>query len=119
MMINEKKCKTMIFNYTKKYQFSTRLTLEGKVLEEVQDTQLLGTIITNDLKWKKNTSNIVLKANRRMELLRRISSFGASWEELTHIYVLYIRSLLEKSFTVWHSTQIDGNSRDLVSKNRL
>ena len=29
MVINQKKSKTMIFNYTQKYQFSTRLNIEG------------------------------------------------------------------------------------------
>ena len=28
MMVNEKKCKTMIFNYTDNYQFTTRLNNE-------------------------------------------------------------------------------------------
>ena len=40
----------------------------------------------------------------RMELLRKISTFGASWDELKNIYILYIRSLLEQSCTVWHSS---------------
>ena len=81
----------MIFNYTHKYQFSTRLAIEGEVLETVAETKLLGTIITNDLRWSKNTQNIVKKANKRMELLRKISSFGATLSELTNTYVTYFR----------------------------
>ena len=56
-----------------------------------------------------------------MELLRKISSFGASWEELKNIYILYIRSLLEQSCTVWHSGLTDENSQDLerVQKSAL
>ena len=41
MMINKKKSKTMVFNFTKKYQFSTRLKLEGEILDTVSDTKLL------------------------------------------------------------------------------
>ena len=67
MMINQKKSKTMIFNFTKNYQFSTRLKLEGEIMETVNDTKLLGTIVSNDLKWNKNTENIVKKDNSRME----------------------------------------------------
>ena len=48
-----------------------------------------------------------------MELLRKISSFGASWDELKHIYALYIRSLLEQSCTVWHSGLTEESSQDL------
>ena len=118
MLINQKKSKCMIFNYTHKYQFSTRLAIEGEVLETVAETKLLGTILTNDLRWSKNTQNIVKKANKRMELLRKISSFGATLSELTNIYVLYIRSLLEQSCTVWNSglTQEDSENLERVQK---
>jgi hypothetical protein len=96
MVINQKKSKTMIFNYTQKYQFSTRLNLEGEFLETVKEAKLLGTILSDDLKWEKNTESIVKKANKRMELLRKISPFGVNWEEMKNIYILYIRSLLEQ-----------------------
>ena len=48
-----------------------------------------------------------------MELLRRVSSFGASWDESKNIYILYIRSLLEQSCTVWHSGLTEENCQDL------
>ena len=113
MLINKKKSKSMIFNFSRNYQFSTRLKLEGEILETVEETKLLGTIVSNDLKWEKNTDNIVKKANKRMELLRKISSFGASWDELKNIYLLYIRSLLEQSCTVWYSGLTEESSQDL------
>ena len=49
----------MVFNFTKNHQFSTRLRLEGKILDTVSETKLSGTKVTNDLKWAKNTSFIV------------------------------------------------------------
>ena len=113
MIINKKKSKSIIFNFSRNYQFSTRLELDGEILETVEETKLLGTIISNDLKWEKNTDNIVKKANKRMELLRKISSFGASCYELKNIYVLYIRSLLEQSCTVWNSGLTEESSQDL------
>jgi hypothetical protein len=64
MVINQKKSKCMIFNYTKNYQFSTRLSIEGETLETVSETKLLGTVITNDLRWSKNATNIVKKLTR-------------------------------------------------------
>ena len=121
MVINQKKSKCMIFNYTKNYKFSTRLAIEGEIMETVEETKLLGTIVSNDLKWGKNTENIVKKANKRMELLRRISTFGASWNELKNIYILYIRSLLEQSCTVWNSGLTEEDKQDLerVQKSAL
>ena len=72
-------------------------------------------------KWNMNTANIVNKANARMELLRKVASFGTSREELKNVYVLFIRSLLEQSATVWHSSLTGENSNDLerVQKSAL
>ena len=94
MQINEKKSKIMIFNYTNKYQFSTRLSLKDKNLEEVSETKLLGTIVTNDLKWHKNTQRIIKKANARMQLLRILSTFNANWNDPKTIYVSFIRTVM-------------------------
>ena len=113
MLINEKKTKTMIFNYTDNYQFTTRLQLRNEPLDVINSTKLLGTIIQDDLKWDLNTANIVKKSNARMELLRKVASFGTSEDELKNIYILYIRSLLEQSCTVWHSALTDENASDL------
>ena len=61
MKLNVKKTKNMIFNFSKKYQFSTKLSVENENLELVTESKLLGTFITSDLKWNKNTSEIVKK----------------------------------------------------------
>ena len=121
MKINEKKSKYMVFNYTHKYQFSTRLSLESQELEEVSETKLLGTTLTNDLKWDTNTEIRVKKANARMQILRIASTFDPSWADLKIIYTAYIRSLLEQSCTVWHSGLTQENSEDLerVQKSAL
>ena len=70
-------------------------------------------IISDDLKWNLNTKNIVKKANARMQLLRKVSSFGASIEDLKNIYFLYVRSQVEQSAIVWHSSLTEENSQDL------
>ena len=82
-------------------------------METVRNTKLLGTIISDDLSWDLNTKSIVQKANARMELLRRVASFGASVEDLKIIYFLFVRSHLEQSATVWHSSLTVENSTDL------
>ena len=48
-----------------------------------------------------------------MELLRRVASFGTHFEELKNIYTLFVRSLLEQSATVWHSSLTEENKNDL------
>ena len=111
--INTEKSKTMIFNFTENHQFGTRLQMEGNNLEVVKKIRLLGTIITEDLSWNENTAMIVKKANARLELLRKISSFGASVTDLKDIYLTFVRSILEQSATVWHSSISKENRNDL------
>ena len=77
-----KKTNVMLFNYTDKYQFTTRLQLNEQTVDVIESTRLLGTIISNDLKWNLNTANIIKKANARMELLRKVASFGAPEDDL-------------------------------------
>ena len=113
MLINSKKTKTMVFNFTKNYQFTPRLFIQGELLEVIERTRLLGTIITSDLRWEQNTSHIVKKANAKMELLRKVASFGAKVEDLKTIYILFIRSQLEQSAVVWSSSLTEQNKADL------
>ena len=80
MVLNEKKTKVMIFNFTDKHKFTTRLQLNNENLEVVNQTKLLGVIITE-------------KAYSRMELLTKVA-------DRKEIYVLYIRSVLEQSSVV-------------------
>ena len=46
-------------------------TLEGTVLENVENIKYLGVTITNDLRWNTHVSNVCTKANRTLGFLRR------------------------------------------------
>ena len=113
MKINQTKTKKMIFNYTKKYQFNTRLHINDDNLETVEQTKLLGTIMKSDLKWDLNTKHITQKSFARMEMLRKLVKFQPPKNDLKHVYTAYIRSLLEQSCTVWNSSLTLENSNDL------
>ena len=68
-----------------------------------------------------DTKKIVRKANARMELLRRVASFGASVSDLKTIYFLFVRSQLGQSAVVWHSSLSAENKNDVerVQKSAL
>ena len=48
-----------------------------------------------------------------MQLLHKVAGFGAPFEDLKTIYVLFVRSILEQSATVWHSSLTEENKADL------
>ena len=104
MKLNVSKTKNLIFNFSKNNQFSTEVKLNGEVIETVSETKLLGTIITNDLKWEKNIERIVKESNKRMAFLHKLSRFTKNKQDLKKIYILQIRSKLEQSSVLWHSS---------------
>ena len=80
------------------------IIIKGEKLAAVKETRLLGTIITDDLKWRRNTEYLVKKANQRMKMLHIASKFTSKFSDLKTIYKLFIRSILEQSAVVWHSS---------------
>ena len=101
------------FDYTDNFQFMTRLRVENEPIEVIDSTKLLGTIIFKDLTWDLNTASLIKKANARMQLLRKVASFSTPTEDLKEVYILFIRSILEHSATVWHSSLTQENIDDL------
>ena len=103
MELNERKSKVMIFNYTKNYQFATRIYLNNTLLETISETCLLGTIVSSDLTWHKNSEMLTKKGYQCMTILRNLYEFDIPVEDLVMIYSLYIRSILEYNLNVGFS----------------
>ena len=82
---------------------------------------LLGVIFNTSLSWDSNTAFVVKRANARMRILHKLVDFSVPVEDLITIYILYIRSILEQSCQVWHSSLTFENLTDLerVQKNAL
>ena len=104
MELNAKKSKVMLVNNSKKYQFTTDLVMKDLVLDVVDEAKLLGTYITSDLKWNKNTDYLIKEADKRMRLLHAASKFVRDRTILTQLYYTHIRCRLEQSAVLWHSS---------------
>ena len=65
------KCNMMQLTNKTLNKIQASYTLEGTVLENVDNIKYLGVTITNDLKWNTHISNICTKANRTLGFLRR------------------------------------------------
>ena len=113
MKLNIRKTKNMLFNFSKKHQFSTKLSLMNEDIEMVHETKLLGTIITDQITWDRNTEEITKKAFKRMQLLNAAATFTSKRKDLKDIYLTFIRSILEQSAVVWHSGLSVRNKKDI------
>ena len=113
MHLNTRKTKAMVFNFTRDYQFSTRVLLENDKVDILSEAKLLGVIINDQLTWDSNTDYLVKRANSRLRLLHKLVEFNIPNEDLLNIYVLYIRSILEQSCQVWNSNLTLENITDL------
>ena len=69
----------------------------------------------------KNITSIIKRANARMNILRKLKEFKPKMNDMRVIYISYIRSVLEQSCQVWHSSITEENSNDLerVQKDAL
>ena len=117
--LNKSKSKCMIFNRTRNYQFSTRLTLDSTLLETIHETRLLGTIVSSDLTWHKNTQLLIQRGYQRMMILRNLYSFNVSQEDLVQIYCMYIRSVIEFNSSVWFSSITQEEKNDIERIQRV
>ena len=48
-----------------------------------------------------------------MELLKKVAAYCENQEEFKNIYILFVRSILKQSATVWHSSLSEENRNDL------
>ena len=113
MLISEKKTKSMIFNFTKNYQFHTRMKLNDQNIEIVKKMKILGTIFTDNFSWDENCASIIKKVNARMQLLHKVWSFGSNYKEMVHLWKVYCLSILEQSCVVWGGSLTKENINDL------
>ena len=113
MEISAKKTKAMLVNFTDNRQFHTRMKLKGQNVELVDKMKILGTVITNLMSWTENCTLLIKKVNARMQLIRKVWSFGSTLHEMVGLQKTFCRSILEQTCVVWDSGLTNQNIEDL------
>ena len=67
----------------------------------MEQSKLLGLVLTSDLSWGPNTNYITGRAYSKLWLLRRLKQIGAKTGELIDVYNKQVRSVLEFAVPVW------------------
>ena len=120
MVVNKSKTKVIVFNLSKNLQFPPEIKhSDGNTfLEVVSETKLLGVVISNDLKWHRNTNSMIQKARKRIWILRRLKKLQFDRDFLLEIYTKEIRPLLEFAAPVWSSSLTANESTKVQSTKR-
>ena len=103
MKINFNKSKVMSFNVRRSFDFLPQLHFPGcEPLEVIYETRLLGVIISSNLSWSPHVEFITSRATKKLWLLVRFKSLGASTNQLLLVYQSRVRSTLEFAAPIFH-----------------
>ena len=104
LAINEKKTTVLIFNVQRKVDYPPELTIgNSDILKVVEETKLLGIILSSNLKWQSNTDHICAKATSKLWMLRRMKRLHVDPMVMVDSYKKEIRCHLELGVACWHS----------------
>ena len=102
MQINCDKTKEMIIYFGKKVINIPDKTMNGKQLERVEKSKLLGIIINNKLTWDDHVNYICAKVSKRIYFIRLLKRAGIAHDDIVLVFFSIIRSVLEYGAEVWH-----------------
>ena len=109
----------MSFNFSKTLDFPPHIKIDEKFLPEVSSSKLLGLVIQTDLRFTNHVEYICKKARKRIWILRRMMQLGVDYTIILDVYYKEIRSILEYSAVIFHSSLTTKLSNDIESVQRL
>ena len=103
MQVNEKKCNILKFNFSKSPP-DCAYFINGSQVQCPDELNLLGVILSKDLKWNANTDFFVTKCNRKFFMFAKLKAFRASRDDLLRVWTSYLRPICEYAAPLWHSS---------------
>ena len=114
LVINKKKTKVISFTKSRNWDFPPQVNFsDGSQIEYISDTKLVGVVVSQDLRWAKNTDYICSKARQKLWILRRLLKLDLDIHKMFDVYIKEIRSILELAVPVWHSGLTQQQSADI------
>ncbi len=98
--INATKTKEILISFGQNDSV-TLIERNGGFIERVNQSKLLGVIISSDLKWDAHVHYINSKATKRIHYLRKRKRSGLSQSHLLRIYLALVKSVVEYACQVW------------------
>ena len=96
LVINKKKTKVISFTKSRNWDFPPEFNFsDGSQIEYISDTKLVGLVVSQDLRWDKNTDYICSKARQKLWILRRLLKLDLVFNKMFDFYIKEICSILE------------------------
>ena len=92
--------KTKCLTVTRRKAEFAPLSLDGRLVEEVEYHCHLGLRLQNDGRWKRQVDHMISRAEKRISILKAYST-RFQRRPLLRIYLAYIRPLLEYGAYIW------------------
>ena len=94
VQLNANKCKELRISFAKEQRVFDPVIIEGKEVELVTSTKLLGLTIANDLTWNNHVTEITKKASKRL-FPNSVKESVSSEQDLALFYVSCVRSVID------------------------
>ena len=101
VQLNADKCKELRISFAKEQRAFDPVIIEGKEVELVTSTKLLGLTIANDLTWNDHVTVITKKASKRLYFLTQLKRAGVPKQDLAMFYVSCVRSVIDYAAPVF------------------
>ena len=96
VQLNADKRKELRISFAKEQRVLDPITIQGKEVELVTSTKLLGLTIANDLSWNDHVTEITKKASKRLYFLTQLKRAGVPKQDLALFYVSCVRSVIAR-----------------------
>ena len=113
VQLNADKCKELRISFAKEQRVFDPIIIEGKEVELVTSTKLLGLTIANDLTRNDHVTEITKKARKRLYFLTQLKRAGVPKQDLALFYISCVRSVTD------YAAPVVFNSLPQYLKNEL
>ena len=101
VQLNADKCKDIRISFAKEQRVFDSVIIQGKEVELVTSTKLLGLTIANKLTWNDHVTEITKKAIKRLYFLTQLKRAGVPKQDLALFYVSCVRSVIDYAAPVF------------------
>ena len=121
LVANKNKTFIMLFNFSKKYAFPPEFTLglndstdPNEYLKVKSSHKILGLFVQHDLRWNTQVNHMVMKASRKIWLLRRMRQLGVDQQTIASYWKAEGICHLEYCSPVYSGALTKQHQRDLA-----